>query len=155
MFVFSIETLNFFCGNAFFCFPGGNWGNGVAIAIFPPSAILQDGRYGGVTTPEPRWLKWLKGGVGDGGEPQWRARHPGDIVQAAWLLITWSCMRATGGEAEVMRGWGHSMFPWYGRKLKHNNTDVFYERRGCSGGFVDAMFAQEEEQIWTICYTSN
>lgn len=56
-------------------------------------AALQDGRDGGVTSTESRRLKGLKGGVGDGGEPQRRARHPGDIVQAARLLITRSYMR--------------------------------------------------------------
>lgn len=69
-------------------------------------SILQDGRDGGVASPESRRLKGLKGGVGDGGEPQRRARHPGDIVQATRLLITRNCMRAPGGRAEGMKG-GH------------------------------------------------
>lgn len=59
-----------------------------------------------MASPESRRLKGLKGGVGDGGEPQRRARHPGDIVQATRLLITRSCMRAPGGRAEGMKG-GH------------------------------------------------
>lgn len=72
--------------------------------LYFPVTILQDGRDGGVTSPESRRLKGLKGGVGDGGEPQRRARHPGDIVQAARLLITCSYMRAPDGRAEVMKG---------------------------------------------------
>lgn len=69
-----------------------------------PIAPLQDGRDGGVTSPESRRLKGLKSGVGDGGEPQRRACHPGDIVQAARLLIARSYMRTPGRRAEVMKG---------------------------------------------------
>lgn len=47
------------------------------------SAMLQDGGNGGVTSPESRRLEGLKGGVGDGGEAQRGARHPGDIIEAA------------------------------------------------------------------------
>lgn len=57
-----------------------------------------------MTSPESRRLKGLKGGVGDGGEPQRRARHAGDVVQAARLLVTRSCVRAPGGRAEVTKG---------------------------------------------------
>lgn len=101
------------------------------------SSILQDGRDGGVASPESRRLKGLKGGVGDGGEPQRRARHPRDIVQAARLLITRSCMRAPGGRAKGMKGVIRCCR--YGRKLKHNHTDVFYGRRGSSGGFMGVV----------------
>lgn len=45
--------------------------------------MLQDGGNGGVTSPESRRLEGLKGGVGDGGEAQRGARHPGDIIEAA------------------------------------------------------------------------
>lgn len=55
--------------------------------LYFPVTPLQDGRDGGVTSPETRRFKGLKRGVGDGGEPQRRARHPGDIVQAARLLV--------------------------------------------------------------------
>lgn len=44
---------------------------------------LQDGGDGGVASPESGRLKGLEGGVGDGGEAQRRARHPGDIVETA------------------------------------------------------------------------
>lgn len=47
------------------------------------SAMLQDGGNGGVTSPKARRLEGLKGGVGDGGETQRGARHPGDIIEAA------------------------------------------------------------------------
>lgn len=45
--------------------------------------MLQDGGNGGVASPEARWFKWLKGGVGDGGEAQWGACHPGDVIETA------------------------------------------------------------------------
>lgn len=51
-------------------------------------AMLQDGRDGGVASPEARRLKGLEGGVGDGGEAQRGARHPGDVIEAARLLVT-------------------------------------------------------------------
>lgn len=45
--------------------------------------MLQDGGNGGVTPPESRRLEGLEGGVGDGGEAQRGACHPGDIIEAA------------------------------------------------------------------------
>lgn len=38
-----------------------------------------------MASPESRRLK---GGVGDGGEAQWAPCQPGDVIQAARLLIT-------------------------------------------------------------------
>ena len=68
--------------------------------------MLQDGGNGGVTSPEARRLEGLKGGVGDGGEAQWGARHSGDIIEAAWLLITRGYMKMTsrGERVEVRVG---------------------------------------------------
>jgi len=51
-------------------------------------ALLQDGGDGGAASPEASRLEGLEGGVGDGGEAQRGARHPGDIIEAAGLLIT-------------------------------------------------------------------
>lgn len=45
--------------------------------------MLQDGGNGGMASPESRRLKGLEGGVGDGGETQRCARHPGDIIETA------------------------------------------------------------------------
>lgn len=45
--------------------------------------MLQDGGNGGVASPEARRFEGFKGGVGDWGEAQRGARHPGDIIEAA------------------------------------------------------------------------
>lgn len=63
-----------------------------------PAAMLQDGGNGGVTSPESRRLEGLEGGVGDGSEAQRCARHPGDVIETAWLLIAWGYMN---GQAQV------------------------------------------------------
>lgn len=60
--------------------------------------MLQDGGNGGVASPESRRLKGLEGGVGDGGEAQRCARHPGDIIETAGLLIARGYM---DGQAQV------------------------------------------------------
>lgn len=51
-------------------------------------AMLQDGGNGGAASPEARLLEGLESGVGDGGEAERGARHPGDIIEAARLLVT-------------------------------------------------------------------
>lgn len=68
--------------------------------------MLQDGRDRGVASPEARRLKGLKGGVGDGGEAQRGARHPGDVIEAARLLVTrgYTKMTNTCQRAKVMKG---------------------------------------------------
>lgn len=50
--------------------------------------MLQDGGNGGAASPEARLLEGLESGVGDGGEAERGARHPGDIIEAARLLVT-------------------------------------------------------------------
>lgn len=41
-----------------------------------------------MASPEARRLEGLKRGVGDGGEAQRGTRHPGDVIEAARLLVT-------------------------------------------------------------------
>lgn len=56
----------------------------VAVVVdFLLFAMLQDGRDGGVASPEARRLEGLKGGVGDGGEAQRGACHPRDVIETA------------------------------------------------------------------------
>lgn len=55
----------------------------IFVVACPPTATLQDGGNGGVTSPESRRLERLEGGVGDGGEAQRCTRHPGDIIETA------------------------------------------------------------------------
>lgn len=97
-----------------------------------------------MTSPESRRLKGLKGGVGDGGEPQRCARHPGDVVQAARLLIARSYMRAAGGRAEVMKGSLDVPVIWL--KVETKSGGRFDGRRGCSGGFMDVMVHKRESK---------
>ena len=99
-------------------------GGGVTtvMELYFPVTILQDGRDGGVTSPESRRLKGLEGGVGDGGEPQRCARHPRDVVQAAGLLITRSYIRAPGRRAGVMKRSLDVPMIWL--KMKYSHTDV-------------------------------
>lgn len=68
--------------------------------------MLQDGGDRGVASPEARRLEGLEGGVGDGGEAQRGARHPGDVIEAARLLITRGYMKMTntGQRAKVRTG---------------------------------------------------
>lgn len=76
--------------------------------------MLQDGGDGGVASPESRRLEGLEGGIGDGGEAQRCARHPGDVIETAGLLVARGYMdgQAQGQRAEVSGEYGGYWHPY-------------------------------------------